>query len=71
MNTIYKILLKIKIQKINNLTLIHHNHNIEKPIQLMKEIYKSILKIKIEIRIHHKNMILFYDKLLYYLLNFI
>ena len=53
MNTIYKILLKIKIQKINNLTLIHHNHNIEKPIQSMKEIYKNILIIKIEVRIHH------------------
>jgi len=82
MNSIYKILLKIKIQKINNLTLIHHNYNIEIPIQLMEAIYKNILKIKIEIQISHKNRIVeiwinhksrivFYDKLFYCLLNFI
>lgn len=71
MNSIYKILLKIKTQKINNLTLIHHNYNIEIPIQLTEAIYKNILKIKIEVRINHKNMILLYDKLLYCLLNFI
>ena len=71
MNSIYRILLKIKTQKINNLTLIHHNYNIEIPIQLTEAIYKNILKIKIEVRINHKNMILLYDKLLYCLLNFI
>ena len=46
-------------------------YNIEIPIQLTEAIYKNILKIKIEVQINHKNMILLYDKLLYCLLNFI